>query len=230
MNKEKILIIEDEEAIQELIRYNLERDGYGKIRGCESGELGLRAVKEFAPDLILLDLMLPGIDGLTVCRRLKADPVTESIPIIMLTARGEESDIVLGLEMGADDYLPKPFSPKVLVARIHAVLRRRQTGGETGEGTLRRGVLYMNRGTREARLGETLLTLTYSEFEILYLLARRPGWVYTRNQIVNEVKGEDYPVTERAVDVQMVNLRRKLGDYGEAIETVRGVGYRFNPA
>ncbi len=230
MNREKILIIEDEEAIQELIRYNLERDGYTKIRGCESGELGLRAVREFAPDLILLDLMLPGIDGLTVCRRLKADPATESIPIIMLTARGEEADIVVGLEMGADDYLPKPFSPRVLVARIHAVLRRRQVAAEADEGTLRRGLLYMNRGTREARLGEKLLSLTYSEFEILYLLARRPGWVFTRNQIVNEVKGEDYPVTERAVDVQMVNLRRKLGDYGEAIETVRGVGYRFNPA
>ncbi len=229
MNKEKILIIEDEEAIQELIRYNLERDGYTKIRSCESGELGLRAVREFTPDLILLDLMLPGIDGLTVCRRLKADPVTASIPIIMLTARGEESDIVVGLEMGADDYLPKPFSPKVLVARIHAVLRRRQSVAEADEGTLRRGGLYMNRGTREARLGDMLLSLTYSEFEILYLLARRPGWVYTRNQIVNEVKGEDYPVTERAVDVQMVNLRRKLGDYGDAIETVRGVGYRFNP-
>ena len=229
MNKEKILIIEDEEAIQELIRYNLERDGYTKIRSCESGELGLRAVREFTPDLILLDLMLPGIDGLTVCRRLKADPVTASIPIIMLTARGEESDIVVGLEMGADDYLPKPFSPKVLVARIHAVLRRRQSVAEADEGTLRRGGLYMNRGTREARLGDMLLSLTYSEFEILYLLARRPGWVYTRNQIVNEVKGEDYPVTERAVDVQMLNLRRKLGDYGDAIETVRGVGYRFNP-
>ena len=229
MNKEKILIIEDEEAIQELIRYNLERDGYTKIRSCESGELGLRAVREFTPDLILLDLMLPGIDGLTVCRRLKADPVTASIPIIMLTARGEESDIVVGLEMGADAYLPKPFSPKVLVARIHAVLRRRQSVAEADEGTLRRGGLYMNRGTREARLGDMLLSLTYSEFEILYLLARRPGWVYTRNQIVNEVKGEDYPVTERAVDVQMVNLRRKLGDYGDAIETVRGVGYRFNP-
>ncbi len=228
MSNEKILIIEDEEAIQELIRYNLIRDGYDRLKSCESGELGVRAAKEFAPDLILLDLMLPGIDGLTVCRKLKADPATASIPIIMLTAKSEESDIVIGLEMGADDYVPKPFSPKVLVARIHSVLRRRAVAEtEESEGMIRRGALYMNRGTREVKLGNEPLNLTFSEFEILYFLARRPGWVYTRNQIVNAVKGEDYPVTERAIDVQMVSLRRKLGEFGDLIETVRGVGYRF---
>lgn len=229
MNKEKILIIEDEEAIQEVIRYNLMRDGYTRLKSCESGELGLKAVREFAPDLILLDLMLPGIDGLAVCRKLKADPQTASIPVIMLTAKGEESDIVIGLEMGADDYLPKPFSPKVLVARIHAVLRRQGAGAEEeSEGVIRRGELYLNRGMREAKFADESLALTFSEFEILYLLARRPGWVFTRNQIVNEVKGDDYPVTERAIDVQMVSLRRKLGEYGNRIETVRGVGYRYN--
>ncbi len=228
MGNEKILIIEDEEAIQELIRYNLIRNGYDRLKSCESGELGVRAAKEFAPDLILLDLMLPGIDGLSVCRKLKADPETAAIPIIMLTAKSEESDIVIGLEMGADDYVPKPFSPKVLVARIHSVLRRRAAvENEDTEGAIRRGVLYMNRGTREAKFGDLSPVLTFSEFEILYFLARRPGWVYTRSQIVNAVKGADYPVTERAIDVQMVSLRRKLGELVDMIETVRGVGYRF---
>ncbi len=228
MSKEKILVVEDEEAIQELIRYNLNKEGFDQVRGCDSGEEALAAALEFAPDLILLDLMLPGMDGLSVCRRLKSDSRTAAIPIIMLTAKSEESDIVIGLEMGADDYLPKPFSTKVLIARIRSVLRRvSHAGEEVDSGSLRRGVLSMNRGTREARLEGQPLSLTYSEFEILYLLARRPGWVYTRGQIVNEVKGDDYPVTERAVDVQMVSLRRKLGVHADLIETVRGVGYRF---
>ncbi len=228
MSKEKILVVEDEEAIQELIRYNLNKDGYDRVRCCDSGETALAAAQEFAPDLILLDLMLPGIDGLSVCRRLKSDSRTSAIPIIMLTAKSEESDIVVGLEMGADDYLTKPFSPKVLIARIKSVLRRvNHTEADPIGGTLKRGPLSMNRGTREVLLDGVPLSLTFSEFEILYLLARRPGWVYTRGQIVNEVKGDDYPVTERAIDVQMVSLRRKLGDHCTLIETVRGVGYRF---
>ena len=228
MGKENILIVEDEEAIQELIRYNLNKEGFDRVRCCDSGETALAAAQEFAPDLILLDLMLPGIDGLTVCRKLRSEPRTSAIPIIMLTAKSEESDIVIGLEMGADDYLPKPFSPKVLIARIRSVLRRvNHLESEAAGTTLKRGPLSMNRGTREALLDGKPLVLTFSEFEILYLLARRPGWVYTRGQIVNEVKGDDYPVTERAIDVQMVSLRRKLGEYGSLIETVRGVGYRF---
>ena len=228
MAKEKILVVEDEEAIQELIRYNLNKEGFDRVRLCDSGEEALAQAQEFAPDLILLDLMLPGMDGLSVCRRLRRDARTASIPVIMLTAKSEESDIVTGLEVGADDYLTKPFSPKVLVARIKSVLRRANPAETEESGsTLRRGALFMNRGTREARLDGVALSLTCSEFEILYLLARRPGWVFTRSQIVNEVKGDDYPVTERAVDVQMVSLRRKLGSHSELIETVRGVGYRF---
>ncbi|WP_294501793.1 response regulator transcription factor [uncultured Victivallis sp.] len=228
MAKEKILVVEDEEAIQELIRYNLNKEGFDRVRLCDSGEEALTQAQEFAPDLILLDLMLPGMDGLSVCRRLRRDARTASIPVIMLTAKSEESDIVTGLEVGADDYLTKPFSPKVLVARIKSVLRRANPAETEESGsTLRRGALFMNRGTREARLDGVALSLTCSEFEILYLLARRPGWVFTRSQIVNEVKGDDYPVTERAVDVQMVSLRRKLGSHSELIETVRGVGYRF---
>ncbi|WP_294478029.1 response regulator transcription factor [uncultured Victivallis sp.] len=228
MAKEKILVVEDEEAIQELIRYNLNKEGFDRVRLCDSGEEALTLAQEFAPDLILLDLMLPGMDGLSVCRRLRRDARTAAIPVIMLTAKSEESDIVTGLEVGADDYLTKPFSPKVLVARIKSVLRRANpTETEETGMTLRRGALFMNRGTREARIDNEPLSLTCSEFEILYLLARRPGWVFTRSQIVNEVKGDDYPVTERAVDVQMVSLRRKLGNRSELIETVRGVGYRF---
>ena len=233
MGKEKILVVEDEDAIQELIRYNLRKEGFDRVRCCDSGEAALTAVAEFAPDLILLDLMLPGMDGLAVCRHLKSDHRTALIPIIMLTAKSEESDVVVGLEMGADDYISKPFSTKVLVARIHSVLRRVAGAATTEDGAgnaaaaLKRGALIMNRGTREALLEGVALNLTFSEFEILYLLARRPGWVFTRGQIVNEVKGEDYPVTERAIDVQMVSLRRKLGRHGGMIETVRGVGYRF---
>ena len=223
MAKEKILVVEDEEAIQELIRYNLNKEGFDRVRLCDSGEAALAQAAEFKPDL-----MLPGIDGLSVCRRLRRDARTAAVPIIMLTAKSEESDIVTGLEVGADDYLAKPFSPKVLIARIKSVLRRvNPTELEESSTSLKRGVLTMNRGTREAAIDGHALSLTFSEFEILYLLARRPGWVFTRNQIVNEVKGDDYPVTERAVDVQMVSLRRKLGGHGDLIETVRGVGYRF---
>jgi two-component system phosphate regulon response regulator PhoB len=199
------------------------------LKVVDTGEKGIRAVSEFMPDVILLDLMLPGMDGLAVCRQLKSNPETEQIPIIMLTAKSEETDVIIGLEMGADDYITKPFSTKVLVARIKSVVRRsRYSGQEESSDVLKRGPLIMNRGKRLVSLGKEQLVLTFSEFEILYMLARRPGWVFTRNQIVNKVKGDDYPVTERAIDVQIVGLRKKLGDAGNMIETVRGVGYRFN--
>ncbi len=228
MPKEKILVVEDEEAIQELIRYNLVKEGFDRVKLCDSGEAALEQAAEFKPDLILLDLMLPGIDGFSVCRRLRRDSRTAATPIIMLTAKSEESDVVAGLEVGADDYLPKPFSPRILIARIKSVLRRANPVElDESNSTLKRGPLEMNRGTRLTLLDGVSLTLTFSEFEILYLMARRPGWVFSRGQIVNEVKGDDYPVTERAVDVQMVSLRRKLGGHGDLIETVRGVGYRF---
>jgi len=228
MAKEKILIVEDEEDIRELVKYNLEREGFTDLRAVETGEEAVNLVKTFLPDLILLDLMLPGIDGLTVCRKLKNNEKTEHIPIIMLTAKSEESDVVVGLEMGADDYITKPFSNKVLLARVRSVLRRVQNKEKIGPGDLvRRGNLLITPGKREALLDDQPLDLTFSEFEILLLLARRPGWVFTRNQIVNEVKGSDYPVTERAIDVQIVGLRKKLGADGKKIETIRGVGYRF---
>jgi two-component system phosphate regulon response regulator PhoB len=229
MAKEKILIIEDEEDIQELIAYNLKKEGYSNLKIADSGEEGMKMVSTFAPDVVLLDLMLPGMDGLSVCRSLKGNADTAKIPIVMLTAKSEETDIIIGLEMGADDYVTKPFSPKVLVARIKSVLRRcRDNSDDEIRDIIKRGALLINRGKREATLSGKPLTLTFSEFEILFMLARRPGWVYTRNQIVNAVKGDDYPVTERSIDVQIVGLRKKLGNSGSAIETVRGVGYRFN--
>jgi DNA-binding response OmpR family regulator len=228
MSNEKILIIEDEEDIQEVLKYNLNKDGYNQLKITGSGEDGLDAVKRFVPDIILLDLMLPGIDGLNVCRKLKSNPKTEAIPVIMLTAKGEETDIIVGLEMGADDYVVKPFSNKVLIARIKSVLRRaKSVKSEMDKEVIVRGSLLINRTKRETLLSGTPLTLTCSEFEILFLLAKRAGWVFSRNQIVNQVKGDDYPVTERSIDVQIVGLRKKLGDAGDAIETVRGVGYRF---
>ncbi len=226
MSKGRILVVDDEEDILELVKYNLEREGY-LVDCVETGEEAIERAVAIRPDGILLDLMLPGVDGIEVCRELRRKPDTRTIPIIMMTAKGEEADVVSGLEVGADDYVPKPFSTKVLVARLRALLRRTsgQADTEAGE-VIRRGPLVLDLGRREASLDGNLLELTFTEFEILHLLARRPGWVYSRSRIVNEIKGSDYPVTERAVDVQIVGLRKKLGD-ADLIETVRGVGYKF---
>lgn len=220
-----ILVVEDEDAIRDLICMNLEANGFATDTA-EDGEEALVRAKRH-PDLILLDWMLPGLDGLDVLRALKAVPETAGIPVIMLTAKGEETDIVLGLEMGAADYVVKPFSNKVLVARVRTQLRRGESAAR--DGAIRCGSLLLLPGERRARLGETELELTCGEFDLLALLAAHPGHVYTRGQIVARTKGEDYPVTDRAVDVQMVALRRKLGGWGEHIETVRGVGYRMRP-
>ncbi|MFH1865449.1 MAG: response regulator transcription factor [Candidatus Eisenbacteria bacterium] len=221
-----VLVIEDDKDILELITYNLGREGYD-VTGVVSGEEGMDAARSAGPDLVLLDLMLPGIDGLEVCRRLKADPDTAHLPIIMVTAKGEESDIVAGLELGADDYVTKPFSPKVLIARIRAVHRRRCRDQVTENDILKIDDIVIHPGRHEVTVVGERVDLTFTEFRILQILARRPGWVFTRRQIVDAVHGETYPVTERAVDVQIVALRRKLGDEGDRIETVRGVGYRF---
>ena len=226
MSKPHILVVEDEEDIQELIAYNLGREGY-RVTAVGSGEELAEQTRAAVPDLIVLDLMLPGMDGLEVCRRLKAEQDTRHVPIVMLTAKGEESDIVAGLELGADDYVTKPFSPKVLVARVRAVLRRRSRQTVDEDGVIRVHDLLIHPGRREVRLGGTPLDLTYTEFRVVQCLARRPGWVFTRNQIVEAVRGEDYHVTERSVDVQIVALRKKLGEHDDYIETVRGVGYRL---
>jgi two-component system phosphate regulon response regulator PhoB len=226
MARESVLIIEDEEDIQELVNYSLSKEGY-LTTAVTSGEEGLRSAKSKQPNLIVLDLMLPGMDGLEICRMLKNDPKTQHIPIVMLTAKGEESDVVTGLELGAEDYITKPFSPKVLVARIRTILRRKVKNEAGGEAVLNIHEMTIHPGRHEILVKGKQIELTLTEFKILHLLARRPGWVYTRYQIVNEIRGDEVLVTDRAVDVQIVGLRRKLGTLGKYVETVRGVGYRF---
>jgi len=226
MAKENILVVDDEEDILELITYNLSREGY-RVDPTTSGEEALERVFAKLPDLVILDLMLPGIDGLEVCRRLRADFKSKHVPIMMLTAKGEESDIVTGLELGADDYMVKPFSPRVLLARVRNLLRRRKAGSQDAGSVIRLDELVIDPNRHEVTLEDKRVDMTYSEFGILHLLARQRGWVFTRHQIVSAVHGDDYPVTDRSIDVQIVNLRRKLGRYGQLIETVRGVGYRF---
>ncbi len=222
----KILVVDDEEDIQELVRYNLSRDGF-KIVCSGSGEDALNKVALLSFDLILLDLMLPGIDGLEVAKILKKNSRTEQIPVIMLTAKGEEADIVTGLEIGADDYITKPFSPRVLVARVKAVLRRKEKPLEHKDPVMRIHELMIDSGRREVTIEEKTIDLTFTEFQILKFLAANPGWVFTRNQIVDGVRGKEYAVTDRSVDVQIAGLRKKLGSFGKYIETVRSVGYRF---
>jgi two-component system phosphate regulon response regulator PhoB len=226
MTKERILVVEDEEDILELVRFNLSREGYS-VMGAATGEEAWRLASSERPDLIVLDLMLPGIDGLEVAKMIKNDPKTRDIPIIMLTAKGEESDIVAGLELGADDYITKPFSPRILVARVRAVLRRKVKEPTEDSSVLKIHDLVIHPGRHEVLVEGEPVELTFTEFGILSYLARRPGWVFTRSQIVDAVRGDDYFVTDRAVDVQIVGLRKKLGPAGKYIETVRGVGYRF---
>lgn len=225
--KKTVLVVEDEEDILALLHFNLIKAGY-HAQCAADGEAALQAVAAQRPDLILLDLMLPGIDGLEICRRLRAAEESREIPIIMLTACGEEADVVTGLELGADDYVTKPFSIKVLLARIQTLLRRRSAPQPPNEGEeLVRGALRIHPGRNLVRVDGATVELTFTEFRVLEALASRPGWVFTRYQIVNAVRGEDYAVTDRAVDVQIAGLRKKLGPCGHYIETVRGVGYRF---
>ena len=226
MTRQLILIIEDDEDIRELLVYNLEKNGY-EAEGVESGESGLASAIRRKPDLILLDLMLPGMDGLSVCRQLKAGKATHEIPIIMISAKGEETDIITGLELGADDYLAKPFSPNILLSRVRAVLRRIGQTLPDETTILKAHDLVIDPKKFKATLAGQNLDLTASEFRILYYLASHRGWVFTRYQIMDAIRGEGYVVTERAIDVQIAGLRKKLGEFYGYIETVRGVGYRF---
>jgi two-component system, OmpR family, alkaline phosphatase synthesis response regulator PhoP len=226
MSKETILVVDDEEDILELVRYNLSREGYS-VQCAASGEAAYDIIAAGPVDLLILDLMLPGMDGLELARRLKGGAPTSELPIIMLSAKGEEADIVTGLELGADDYITKPFSPRVLVARLRSVLRRRSTPPEDPDDVLQIHDLVIHPGRRSVTMSGEVLDLTFTEFQVLAFLARRPGWVFTRTQIVDAVRGDDYPVTDRSVDVQIVGLRKKMGAAGHYIETVRGVGYRF---
>ncbi|MBN2510702.1 MAG: response regulator transcription factor [Spirochaetales bacterium] len=227
MSNEHILVVDDEKNILELITYNLEKEGYRTTK-VVSGESALSEIQKNLPDLIILDLMLPGLDGIEICRRLKQDAKTKSIPILMVTAKSEDSDIILGLEMGADDYITKPFSPKVLLARIRAVLRRNaKVTDAPGARTLKIHDIEIDIPRHQVTFKGELIELSATEFSILEFLARNPGWVFSRNQIISSVKGTDYPVTERSVDVQILGLRKKLGEGGGYIETVRGIGYRM---
>ena len=226
MAKALILVVDDEEDILELVRYNLEREGFA-VACSPSGEEALTQVRRITPDLIVLDLMLPGMDGFELCRSLKGDGRTSRIPVVMLSAKGEESDIIAGLELGADDYVTKPFSPKVLVARIRNVLRRRRKEDRAPPGVIAIRALSIDPMRRQVLVGGRPVELTATEFALLAHLATQPGWVFTRGQLISAVKGADYPVTERSIDVQIAGLRKKLGPAGKEIETVHGVGYRF---
>ncbi len=227
MKRETIVVIEDETDILDVIEYNLAREGY-RVRTFRDGEDGLDGVRRAAPDLVLLDLMLPGLDGLEVCRRLKQDPVTRPIPIVMVTAKGEESDAVLGLGVGADDYVRKPFSPKELVARVSAVLRRgpvREDAASTER--IVRGGLVIDAGRHEVKVDGERVKFTATELRLLHFLASHPGRVFTRDHLSSRVIGEDAVVLDRNIDVHVGSLRKKLGQYRDFVETVRGVGYRF---
>jgi two-component system phosphate regulon response regulator PhoB len=231
LNKKTILIVEDDEDIQQLVGYNLIKAGFLVEYG-DSGELALEKIRRQAPDLVLLDLMLPGMDGTELCRVIRSDSKINQIPIIMLTAKGEESDIINGLDHGADDYITKPFSPKILISRIKAVLRRKakNSAPQTTDSSdvVKLDNLVIDPGRYEVKIHGKVVNLTPTEFGILQLLTQKAGLVFSRQQIIDAVRGYDYLVTPRTIDVQMFSLRKKLGDTGKKIETVRGIGYRFN--
>ncbi len=229
MAKTQILIIEDEAPIRELLRYNLEKEGY-EVTEAADGESGLNIAQELPPDLVVLDLMLPGMDGYQVCYRIKSGEKLKHTPVIMLTAKSEEADEVIGLGVGADDYVTKPFSPRILLARIKAVLRRRQEEPESDSDelpVLEIDDITINPNRHEVHVGEREIGLTPIEFKIIHFLASHPGRVYSRQRIIDEAQGEDVIITERTVDVHIVSLRRKLAGRAEVIETVRGVGYKY---
>ncbi len=229
MPKPNILIIEDDENIQQLVSFNLIKAGF-HASCATSGEEGLECLDKEQFDCVLLDLMLPGLGGLEVCEKIREKPKHATLPVIMLTAKREDNEIISGLESGADDYITKPFSPKVLVARIRATLRRNRQKKDippVPEGMISHQGLNINPGRHEVILHGQEIHLTITEFAILTLLARRPGWVYTRQQIIDTIRGDDYMVTPRMIDVQIFSLRKKMGEDGGNIETVRGIGYRF---
>ena len=228
MNKAVILIIEDDPAIQELLFFTLSQEGW-KLLQAKTGEDGLKLLKSAKVNCILLDIMLPGMDGLKVLKKIKDIKENAGIPVIMTTAKGEESDIVAGLELGADDYVVKPYSPKVLIARIRTALRR-QEESETAPSAVsvwQQGKLKLDAARHTAFYGDKPLDLFATEFALLKHFLSNPEIVFSRNQLISAIHGEDYPVTDRSVDVQILGLRKKLGDAGDMIETIRGIGYRF---
>ena len=227
MKRETILVIEDDADIRELIEYNLGRDGY-RVQSTADGEEGLDKARAKAPDLVVLDLMLPGIDGVELCRQLKRDPVTRNIPIVMVTAKSEETDVVLGLGVGADDYITKPFSPRTLLARVEAVLRRGPLKEEQGVGDrLVREEFTIDARRHEVTIDSERVEFTPTEFRLLHFLASHPGRVFARAELLSRVVGDVAIVLDRNIDVHIRSVRQKLGRHRELIETVRSVGYRF---
>ena len=226
MKKKKIIVVEDEPDLVDVVTYNLEREGYS-VLASQRGDEGLNLIRSEAPDLVLLDLMLPGIDGLSICRQMKSDSSMREIPIIIASAKGEESDVVIGLEMGADDYLAKPFSPRELLARIRAVLRRgAPTSGASDDRIVARD-LIIDPGKHEVKIKDEAINLTSTEFKLLHNLASSRGRAFSREQLLNRVVGMGVVVVDRNIDVHIRALRKKLGNHSDMIQTIRGVGYRF---
>ncbi len=228
MSRERILVIEDEADLREVLTYNLTREGF-KVSAAADGATGLELAREKKPDLILLDLMLPDVDGLEVCRRVRQDPTLGTTPVIMVTAKNEETDVVLGLGLGADDYISKPFSVKELIARVKAVLRRQtHVVDDDTRQALRRGPLKIDPARHVVELDGDDVRLTATEFNLLHFLAARPGRVYERDTLLRRVLGEDAIRVDRNIDVHIRSIRKKLGSHRDLIETVRGVGYKFS--
>ena len=226
MGTEKILIIEDDPEIQEMLKFAFAQEGW-KLIQVKTGEEGLEALRTEGADCVILDIMLPGMDGFKALKKIRADESFRSLPVIMCTARGEEADIVAGLELGADDYVVKPYIPRVLAARIRAGLRRKESALSQNKTILKHGKLSLDVERHSAYLGEEALDLQATEFAILAHFMSNPDIVFSRQKLITAIRGPDYPVTDRSVDVQILGLRKKLGEAGDLIETIRGVGYRF---
>jgi DNA-binding response OmpR family regulator len=223
--KDRILVIEDDPDIQELVAYNLEREGF-QVHVCDDGEAGLRKAASWKPALVLLDLMLPGVEGLEVCRQIRSAKETRRTPVVMLTAKGEESDVVLGLGMGADDYIAKPFSPKEVIARIRAILRRVASSGEKPE-RLSAGPFEIDVDRHEVQVRGKSVVLTLAEYRLLCALVSQPGRVFTRDLLLDRITGGESVIIDRNIDVHIRALRKKLKRNAEWIVTVRGVGYKL---
>ena len=225
MKKQKIIVVEDEPDLVDVVTYNLKREGY-LVLAAQRGDEGLNLIRSERPDLVLLDLMLPGMDGLSICRQMKSDSSLSEIPIIIASAKGEESDVVIGLEMGADDYLAKPFSPRELLARIKAVLRRGAPRDVSKDRLVIRD-LVIDSGKHEVRIEDEIISLTSTEFKLLHHLAASRGRAFSREQLLNKVVGMGVVVVDRNIDVHIRAVRKKLGNHSNMIQTIRGVGYRF---
>lgn len=226
MKEKKIVVVEDEPDLVDVVTYNLEREGY-LVSAARRGDEGLNLIRSELPDLVLLDLMLPGMDGLSICRQMKSDGALKAIPIIIASAKGEESDVVIGLEMGADDYLAKPFSPRELLARIKAVLRRGTPTDNASDDRIVVRDLIIDPGKHEVKIKDEIIGLTSTEFKLLHHLASSRGRAFSREQLLNRVVGMGVVVVDRNIDVHIRALRKKLGERSDMIQTIRGVGYRF---